>query len=75
MEHMLLSCNGQAQCKSGLRYTTSFEVVILVLGLKMSMLLHKLAKKSSFGENCNNIPSESCLQKKALSDKIILSKI
>ena len=27
----------QAQCKSGLRYTTSFEVVNLVLGLKMCM--------------------------------------
>ena len=27
----------QAQCKSGLRHTTSFEVVNLVLGLKMCM--------------------------------------
>ena len=26
-------------------------------------------------KNCNNIPGESCLQKKALSDTIVLSKI
>ena len=34
----LSTCN-QARCKSGLRYTTSFEVVNLVLGLKMCMLI------------------------------------
>ena len=27
----------QAQCKSGLRYNTSFEIVNLVLGLKMCL--------------------------------------
>ena len=56
----------QAQCKSGLRNTTLFEVVNLVLGLKMCMYnkIHKLGKTNSFWKNCNNIPGESCLQKK-----------
>ena len=36
----------------------------------MCMLIHKLGKTNSFWEKCNNIPGESCLQKKALSDKI-----
>ena len=46
---ILKIANKQAQCKSGLMYTTSFEVVNLVLGLKMCMLIHKLGKKIVFG--------------------------
>ena len=63
------------RCKSGLRYTTSFEVVNLVLGLKCACKYIYWGKTNSFWKNCNNIPGESCLQKKSLSVTIVRSKI
>ena len=65
----------QVWCKSGLRYTTSFEVVNLVLGLKMCMQIHIMRKTNSFWKNCNNIPDEIYLQMKALSVPIVPNKI
>ena len=40
----------------------------------MCMLMHILGKTNSFWKNCNNIPGESCLQKKALSDTNVLKQ-
>ena len=41
----------------------------------MHVRIYIEGKTNSFWKNCNNIPGESCLQKKALSDTIVLSKI